>query len=292
MSIAFQIILNSLIAGLLLSLVAIGFAYIFQITKVFHLAHAAVYVVGAYAYWWAGSMLGHWAWGVLAALVIVSLLAVVLEKAVYLSLDRQRTDQSITLIASMGSYVVLINLVAMLFGNENKVPTEVAFGSFDIQGIVVTYAQCIQLGVSVLVLLVMFWVLKKSQAGLQLKAAADSALLSQVLGIDTVRMRLRVFIGGSMLVAVAGILRTIEVGIDPQAGMGITLTAVVVAVMVGRMHIGYLLAFGIGLTLLQNTIEWYSNSQWRDGLTFLLLLLVVLFRTEGVISYQLRKDNA
>lgn len=292
MSIAVQILLNSLIAGLVLSLVAIGFAYIFQITKVFHLAHAAVYVVGAYAYWWAGSMPGHWAWGVLAALAAVTVVAVVLEKAVYLPLDRHRTDQSITLIASMGSYVVLINLVAMLFGNENKVPSDVAFGSFDIEGIVVTYAQCIQQVVGVLVLFVMFWILKKSQVGLQLKAAADSALLSQVLGIDTVRMRLRVFIGGSLLVAVAGILRTIEVGIDPQAGMGITLTAVVVAVMVGRMHIGYLLAFAFGLTLLQNTIEWYSNSQWRDGLTFLLLLLVVLFRTEGVISYQLRKDNA
>lgn len=292
MTIVAQILCNSLIAGLVLSLVAIGFAYIIQITKVFHLAHAAVYVVGAYAYWWTGTMLGHWAWGVLVALVVVSVLATVLEKAVYLPLDRHRTDQSITLIASMGSYVVLVNLVAMVFGNDNKVPTEVPFGSFYVQGIVITHAQSIQLVASMLVLFVMFWVLMKSQAGLQLKAVADSALLSQVVGIDTNRMRLRVFIGGSLLVAVAGILRTIEVGIDPQAGMGITLTAIVVVVMVGRMHTGYLLAFSIALTLLQNTIEWFFNAQWRDGLTFLLLLLVVLFRTEGVLSYQLRKDTA
>lgn len=292
MTIATQILLNSLIAGLVLSLVAIGFAYIFSITKVFHLAHAAVYVVGAYAYWWAGSILGHWALGVLAAFVTITTLVIVLEKAVYLPLVRHRTDQSITLIASMGSYVVLINLVAMLFGNENKVPANVAFGSFDLCGLIVTKAQFIQLGVSAVALLLLYGWLRISRSGLQLKAVADSAVLSQVLGIDTIRMRLVVFVGGSLLVAVAGILRTIEVGIDPQAGMGITLTAIVVAIMVGRMHLGYLVLFAIGMTLLQNTIEWVANAQCRDGLTFFLLLLVVLFRTEGVLSYQLRKDNA
>jgi len=292
MTIATQILLNSLIAGLVLSLVAIGFAYIFRITKVFHLAHAAVYVVGAYAYWWAGSMLDHWALGVLVAFVTITALVIVLEKAVYLPLVRHQTDQSVTLIASMGSYVVLINLVAMLFGNENKVPANMAFGSFGMGGLIVTKAQLIQLVASVLALLLLYGLLRISRAGLQLKAVADSAVLSQVLGIDTVTMRLIVFIGGSLLVAVAGILRTIEVGIDPQAGMGITLPAIVVAIMVGRMHLGYLVLFAIGMTLLQNTIEWVANAQWRDGLTFFLLLLVVLFRTEGVLSYQLRKDNA
>lgn len=291
MIIATQILLNSLIAGLVLSLVSIGFAYIFSITKVFHLAHAAVYVVGAYAYWWAGAMLGHWAMGVLVAFVTITALAIVLEKAVYLPLNRHRTDQSITLIASMGSYVVLINLLAMLFGNENKVPANVAYGSFGMGGLIVTKAQFIQLGVSLLALAILYGLLRISRAGLQLKAVADSAVLSQVLGIDTVRIRLVVFIGGSLLVAVAGILRTIEVGIDPQAGMGITLTAIVVAIMVGRMHLGYLVTFAIGMTLLQNAIEWVANAQWRDGLSFT-LLLVVLFRTERVLSYQLRKDNA
>lgn len=292
MDIALQILLNALVSGGVLSLVAIGFAYIFQVTKVFHLAHAAIYVLGGFLFWWVSGLAGHWFFGVVAALLVVAVAAWLLEKAVYLPLDRQGTDQSITLIASMGSYVVIINLIAMVFGNENKVPVDVAYGSTELGGIIITYAQGIQLLVSAVAILLVHFYLRESRSGLRYKAVADSPLLGQVLGINTNKIRLNVFIGGSMLAALAGILRTIEVGIDPQSGMSITLTAIVVAIMVGRMHLGYLLTFAITLTLLQQTVEWFLNAQWRDGITFLLLLLVVLFRTEGVLSYQLRKDRA
>jgi len=53
-----------------------------------------------------------------------------------------------------------------------------------------------------------------------------------------------------------------------------------------------IVAFAIALTLLQNSVEWFLDAQWKDAITFLILLLVILFRTEGIISYNLRKDRA
>jgi len=84
MDIARQILLNALVSGGVLSLVAIGFAYIFQVTKVFHLAHAAIYVLGGFLFWWVSGLAGHWYFGVVAALLVVAVAAWLLEKAVYL----------------------------------------------------------------------------------------------------------------------------------------------------------------------------------------------------------------
>ena len=87
-------------------------------------------------------------------------------------------------------------------------------------------------------------------------------------------------------------VKTLEVGINPQAGMNITLTASVVAILVSRLNVLLIVAFAIALTLLQNSVEWFLDAQWKDAITFLILLLVILFRTEGIISYNLRKDRA
>jgi branched-chain amino acid transport system permease protein len=134
--------------------------------------------------------------------------------------------------------------------------------------------------------------LKLTKSNLALQSVSDDETISKVFGINTEKERAKVFIAGSMLGCIAAILKTMEVGIDPQAGMSITLTAAVVAILVSRLNVIMIIAFAIALTLLQNSVEWFLDAQWKDGITFLILLLVILFKTEGIISYNLRKDRA
>src|SRR5207253_8100000 len=115
-----QILLNSIVSGLVLSLVAIGFTFIFRVSKVFHLAHGGIYVGGAFAFWFGLSITGNWLIAVILSTAVVTILAYLLEKGVYLPLNRQHSNQSISLIASMGAYVVIVNVIALLFGNDNK----------------------------------------------------------------------------------------------------------------------------------------------------------------------------
>lgn len=287
-----QILLNSIVSGLLLSLVAIGFTYIFQVTKVFHLAHGGIYVSGAFACWWMLTKSNNWLVAILFALAVVAILIYLIEKTVYLSLTKKQSNQSISLIASMGLYVVIINLLAMLFGSENKIIDNTVSGSFELGNIIFTKVQAIQglLGIATIVVFLVY--LKLSKSNLVLQAVSDNETISKVFGINTESERAKVFIIGSVLACIAAILKTIETGIDSQTGMAITLTAAVVAILVARLNVFLIIAFSIGLTLMQNTIEWFLNAQWKDGITFLVLLLVILFRTEGIISYNLRKDRA
>lgn len=287
----FQIIVNSVISGLLLSLVAFGFTYIFSITKVFHLAHGGIYVTGGMIFWWILTQTNNWYVSITLALILTLILIYLIEKTVYLPLSEKRINQSISLIASMGMYVVIINTLALLFGNENKQIEILASGSYEIGKVILTKVQIIQAMTSCATIVVFYIYLKLTKSNLIFQSISNNETVSKVFGINTESERLKVFLIGSALACVASILKTLEVGIEPQAGMGITLTASVIAILVSRLDISLIVIFSILLTLLQNTIEWFLDAQWKNGITFLILLVVILFRTEGIISYNLRKDR-
>jgi branched-chain amino acid transport system permease protein len=289
---ALQILLNSTVAGLILSLVAIGFVYIFRVTKVFHLAHGGVYATGGFSCLWLFVKTGDWFLAALFAMTMVSLLISVVEKTVYLPLNNKQSNQSISLIASMGVYVVIVNIIALIFGNENKFFENPISGAYPFAGLIFTKIQIVQSAVCLTTLTLLYIYLKYSKSDLVLQSISDNDTIAKVFGINTEKERVKVLILGSVLAAIAAVLKTLEIGIDPQTGMSITLTASVVAILVARLDMRLIIAFSISLTLLQNTIEWFLSAQWRDGITFLLLLLVILFRTEGIISYNLRKDQA
>lgn len=292
MEISIQILLNSIVSGLLLSLVVIGFTFIFRTTRVFHLAHGGVYVTGAFACWCTLTKTNNLFTAIAFAIVVVVILIWVIEKTVYLPLNKKQSNQSISLIASMGLYVVIINVLALLFGNENKTIENSISGSYEMSNIILTKTQLIQTVTGIVAIITFLIYLKRSKSNLALQAISDNETISKIFGINTDKERLKIFIAGSVLACIAAILKTLEVGIDPQVGMSITLTAAVVAILVSRMNVLLLIVFSIALTILQNSVEWFLDAQWKDGITFLFLLLVILFRTEGIISYNLRKDRA
>ncbi len=286
-----QILLNSVVSGLLLSLVAIGFTYIFRVTRVFHLAHGGMYVAGAFTWWWLLTLTNNWLVALVISILVITILIYLMEKTVYIPLNKGQFNQSISLIASMGLYVIVVNTLAMLFGNENKILQNQVSGSYEIGGIILLKVQLIQAVAGLMAIVTFLFYLKLTRSNLALQAISDNESISKVFGINTDYARVKVFIAGSILACIAAILKTIETGIDPQAGMGITLTSAVVAILVSRLNVLLIIVFSIGLAILQNLVEWFLNAQWKDGITFLILLLVILFRTEGIIRYNLRKDR-
>lgn len=258
----------------------------------FHLAHGGIYVAGGYAFWWMLTKTNNWFFSIAYAIIVVVLMIWLIEKTIYMPLNKKQSNQSISLIASMGLYVVIVNVLALLFGNENKTIENSISGSFEFGNIIFTKVQMIQLVTGVIVSATFLIYLKLTKSNLTLQSISDNETISKIFGINTENERAKIFMAGSALAAIAAVLKTIETGIDPHAGMGITLTAAVITILVSRLNVLLIIAFSIVLMLLQNSIEWFLDAQWKDGITFVILLLVILFRTEGIISYNLRKDRA
>ena len=296
-----QILFNGLVVGSLYALVALGFSLIYSGTRIFHIAHGAAYTTAVYSYllWLTlfNSQPSTAGWGAFTLAVILSLLvacifAALCEIGIYRPLYKRGAPPMVAFISSLGVYIVVVNVIALLFGSEKKVlSTSVAPSVFYGQ-LVVNRVQVIQLAISATLILMAFLLLKKTSLGRNIRALSDNATLLNVLGIDPMRVRTTVFIVGSALAAVAALLRALDVGINPYGGLIAVLTATV-AILVGGIgsNLGAVCgALFIGLT--QNLVVWVFSSEWKDAVTFGILIAVLLYRRDGVFTRQQRLEES
>jgi branched-chain amino acid transport system permease protein len=291
-----QLIFNSLVAGVLLAVVALGFNFVFSTTKVFHLAHGAVYVCGAYSLLF---FLQRYNLGrsplfcfiaVLLALGVTVLIAVLIEVFVYQPLIRKKASQAISLISSLGVYILLTNFIALAFGNETKLQDIGLGGGLVFGSLVLMPVQLVELGTGLL-LVWLIWRLSKRPWYIKVRALWSNEEAAAVMGVNAGMLRISVMSLGAVLAAVAAVLRLYDTGIDPQAGMEITLSAVVAVIIGGNGSITGTVAAALLIAFLQAFVEYFFSAQWKEGVTFLMLIAVIMARTEGIVSFKLRVEE-
>lgn len=285
-----QIVINALIYGLLLSLVALGFHAIFATTRIFHIAHGVIYVSSAFFYF----AINH-IFGIIPSIILTFLLSFMLgmlvEALVYKPLLNKSSNQNITLISSLGVYIILVNLIVLIFGNETKMLNNNISVGINIGQVIITQPQINQICFAIPLIVAFLIFMKLTGLGLRVRAVADNTILARVVGIKLQRIRYLVFGIGSVLASGAALLRANDVGIDPYSGMSITLSAAVVVIIGGtRSYYGTIIG-AIVLSIIQNFTEFYLSSQWKDTATFTLLIVVLLWRTEGILQFKIRTDE-
>lgn len=289
---ALQFLINGLIVGSVYALVALGFSLIYHTTRVFHIAHGAIYTGGVYLLYLFYVRLGiPFFFSGLLALICTVGLGILIERVVYEPVLTTRSNPLISFISSLGAYIVVVNLIALLFGNETKIlqpgiePT-VSFGS-----VILTRIQIIQFLISLLLIGLTFLLLKRSRLGYIIRALADNQQLISVLGVKVTKVRSLVMGLGSGLAGVAAILVGLDVGIDPYVGMEILLAAAVATIMGGVGRYGGAILGAVLLGVMQNLVVWQTSARWQSAVTFLILLLVLVFRPQGLLSRKIRVEE-
>ena len=285
-----QILINSLINGLLLALVALGFHIIFSATKIFHIAHGGIYVAGVYFYLFSSPLVGV-ASAIILSVVFSFLLGVLIEWSVYKPLFKKSSNENIALISSLGGYIIIINSIALLFGNETKILDNSIRESLQLGSIIITRPQLWQLFFAIPIIALFLIFINITGYGLKIRAISDNPILSRVIGIKTQIIRYIVFGIGSVMAVAAALLKGFDTGIDPYSGMAITLSAVVVVIVGGTSSLYGTIIASILLAIIQNFTEFFLSAQWKDTITFAILIIVLLWRTEGILQFNVRVDE-
>lgn len=287
-----QLLVNGIITGLAYALVALGFALIYATTRTFHFAHGAVYTLSAYLFFtFYKSLGGPFVPMLILALGLAALFGVLIDKLVYLPLVRRGSSQTIQLLSSLGFYLVTTNLIAMLYGSDTKVLRPGIQPSISLGLIVITEIQWITFLSFVIIFAALVLALRKSPLGKIIRATRDDPELVSALGINLLKVRMAVFALGSVLAGLAGVLRGLDTGIDPGIGMPVMMTAAV-SVIIGGIGIFEAAAFGaVLLGLLQSLAAWKFSLRWQDLITFMVLLLFLIFRPQGVFSPRRRIEE-
>jgi branched-chain amino acid transport system permease protein len=284
-----QFIANGIISGSIYALVSLGFALVYNTTKIFHIAYAAFYMFCPYMILFFSQVLG---FSLLAsfALAISStmILSVLVEYIVYSPLSKKESSLNIIMISSIGIMIVVINTVAILFGNETRILNPNISQTLSLGNVILTYTQIAQLLISLFLIGIFFVILKFSKFGIMTRAMRDDDVLCLVLGMNISYMRLVLFTLSGFFVAVAGGLVAYDVGMDPYVGMPMLLNAIVALIIggIGRFESPILGGFIIGI--LQSLAVWKFSAKWQDAITFILLIVFLLFRPNGILGERRR----
>jgi len=284
-----QFLGNGIINGSLIALTALGFSLIYNTMRVFHIAYAGIYL-------WAGYMLYFFVeelnWPIILsfglAMLIAALLSIICELSIYRPLMRKQMTESSIMISSVGILIILISTVELFFGN-----TPLYF-DFNVgadmlnAGIYISIYRFTGFIVSVLAIGLFFIYLKYSSTGVNIRALRDSELISRIYGIRTSRLKILLYSLSGIFVGLAACLSALDVGLNPQLGIPIFINAFVAMVIGGIGRFDGPVIGALVLGILQALTEYFFDSRWVMMMTFILLIIFLLVRPQGLIPEKSR----
>ena len=284
-----QFIINGIITGLLYSLLAIGFALVYNTTHIFHIAAAGIYVFAAYMFWLFGVKLGmNLLAAVVLALMLTMGLSLLTEVIIYRPLRKKQTSLNTAMIASIGLMTIIVNLISMFFGNETKVVENAILPTVSLGKLIITTPQLYQIIISIIAISSVLSYLNKTQSGLKLRALSADETLFETLGYNKQKMFSLVFLISGLFVGLASCLTVYDVGMDPNMGMTVLINALVAMIIGGTGRFGTCVAGGLLLGILQSLTVFFFASNWQNAITFTLLLVFLFVRPQGIAGYKQR----
>src|ERR1035441_7891295 len=138
-----QVWVNGLIYGLLLSCVGLAFSLVYQTARVFHFAQAGVYAAAPFfalaLFQYTGSWLVSCIGSVLASIAV----SATCERANHRPLLEKGAGSGAHMISSLGIYLAIVQLLSIKWGNQPRVLSVIASGTYQFGGIIVTRAQLV-----------------------------------------------------------------------------------------------------------------------------------------------------
>ena len=292
-------IVNGLVLGLLFALIALGFMLIVGLMEQINLAHGSLFALGAYlalqfigpkpplpddlAALWLQLPLG---WRYALALLIAPCIAGLVGIAVEVCMRRTYgKDPLYGLLLTFGAALVIEEGIRLIWGTRDYVlPVPQALsGGFIFQDLIWSTYRFYAAGIAAAAIGLVWLLIEKTRYGAMIKAGAHDSEIVRALGINLSRLRLGVFVLGTMLAAFAGIILAPIWGIRPHMGVDAVVPAFLIIVLGGvgsfwgAVMAGILVGLAVGLS------GAYA-SEWSLLSMYVLLVAVVTVRARGLFG--------
>ncbi len=291
MDIVPQLVANSIIAGAIYALIALGFNLIYGATKFFNLTHGVLAAIGGYTVYALIKKLGRLGTSIpeiiiaaIAGMAVAALIGFLLDRFIYRPLRVRRASPMVFLVASLGAFTCLQAFLAIIFTSQFQTLSSDAgdIQTFQVYGAIFTSTQLIIIA-STIIVMIGLAILKKTLFGKSIEALSDDEQVAKIVGINTEKVISIVFIIGSAIAGLAGVLVGYDTGLEPTMGMSLLLKGVVASIIggIGNVYGGVLGAFLLGFV--ENFGIWKISGEWKDAIAYGLLIIFLLFRPQGIL---------
>ena len=289
-----ELFFGGLTRGSIYALIALGYTLVYGIIGLINFAHGEIYMVGAFTALIVAGLLGYVGFPAGGILIVAALAAIVWTSAYGFTMEKiaykplRNAPRLSPLISAIGMSTFLQNYVLlaqtpdfvpfpMLLPNMDWLLEKVDYiiGPSDFFILVVSFATMIAL---------MLWI-RYTRMGKAMRATAQNRTMAMLLGIDANHIISVTFIVGSALAALGGVLIAshmgqINFGIGFLAGM----KAFTAAVLGGIGSVPGAVLGGLTLGLAESFTTGYVAGNYEDVLSFCLLILILIFRPDGILG--------
>lgn len=290
MEVVIQQLVNGLFLGSIYALLALGYTMVYGIIKLINFAHGEIYMLGGFmGYFFINKL----SLGFFPALILsmagAAVIGVVIEFLAYRPL--RKSTRIAALITAIGVSFLLQNGMIYWLGPEKKsFPQAIEFKNYQLGFIQISNIQVLILGISLVLMIALQLIVKKTKMGKAMRAVSVDADAAQLMGINVNRTISFTFALGSALAAAAGMLIGLYYNsIDPMMGVVPGLKSFVAAVLGGIGIIPGAALGGFVIGLLETITIALGFSDYKDAVVYALLIIILLIRPAGILGKNIKE---
>lgn len=269
---------------------------VYGVLRFINFAHSDVLMLGAFAaYYLAPKVAGIFPGGSYAGAFLVIILSAAICAVIgmlieYLAYRPLRNRPKLTVLITAIGVSLFIEYTCQnqgVFGAETKpFPQLVTQHDFQLGGLTVAGNDVATLLVTALLLLGLWFIVQHTKVGMAMRAVAFNDKAAALMGVNINRIISLTFGLGSALAAVAGIFYALRAhGIEPLMGVQPGLRAFIAAVVGGIGNLPGAALGGLVIGLLETFAGGIPGlSNYRDGIAFAILILILLFKPAGLLG--------
>lgn len=281
-----QYVLDGLATGGLYALIAVGYSMVYGVLQMINFAHGELFMVGAY-FVMVVLLAGAPLWFAIPICAVgVGLFAVLIERVAYRPL--RDANRLAPLITAVGVSLFLQYSVQLVFSpNPQSYPVQLSGEILELfDGDIIVRLRDVWIFIfAILLTIALELFVRFTRPGKGIRALAMHSMAARFVGVPVNRAIALTFFLGSAMACVAGAMQGMAVNqIGPFMGVTTGLKAFAAAVLGGIGVLPGALLGGIVLGVSENLLVGYELSTYKDGIAFLILIVVLLVRPQGLLG--------
>lgn len=275
-----QVLFSGILMGLIYALVAVGLTLIWGVMDIINFAHGDLMMWGMFVAYWGFTLAGI---DPLASIPLSAIGLFLLGAFLYKAVVKRIVDAPLitALLATYGLSLILKNTALISFGPDYRtIDNPLLEGSWELGGLIVSKPKLIGAIISILVIGILYYFIKKTQTGRAIQAISMDRRAALLVGVNAERLYTITFGIGAALTGIAGSILANFFTISPESGSTYVLLSFVIVALGGFGSITGALAAGVLVGVVAALTGYYLSPAFKFAIIFASYLVVVMVRPE------------
>ncbi|WP_210485733.1 branched-chain amino acid ABC transporter permease [Microvirga antarctica] len=281
----FQLATSGIATGCAYALIALGFVMIWNTASVVNFAQGEFVVIAMFVALTCHVTLGWPLWMVLPLAVLLPAIVGYATERVVIRPVIGAAEMTIVTV-TIGLQIVLSDAAKIIYGGQPySFPPLIAGKPLSLAGIVVPRQSLVVIASMIVLAIGLHFLSQKTSFGKRLRAVSQDRETAKLMGIDVNRTIAQGFALSAAIAGFAGVLLAPIIYVSAGLGLPLLIKSFIAAIIGGfGSYIGALIG-GLLIGVLDNLVGFYISSHYREVFTFLALILVLLFRPQGLFPH-------